>query len=641
MLSDRVLRENTLSVKEYITFLRLRKAYYDEYSNRVKSGTNATKPQYRNSLLDTLTSTAFLSFVRLGNNSVVVPSSIDALRSNDDISDTLDKILPYTEWFKEEKERRINDDGMIATREESLLMDYAWYYERMQSALVPSPFDDAEKKALYSTFSYPDEFIERLTVSTLQKHGAKTDEIAEFYISDASSKKARENAINALFLPLLKRNKLDIEDNIGPNGEVILKPILREDRSPDYIAAMKCFRKIRQDNAKVARLIHSVESLRRDNNNSQSTEDYMKSVGLLSPKFKYKELPDIFLTLATALSSFLRMIGLPEESIEKLCVLTRLDLSSPKNKKIVQATVNKYIGGKKPNGDNTAIPGALCGTKIPKEFTRRQTEIQKFVARFKAQNALRAQNGYKTPFSDDLILRCHDEAFLRELGMEEENIKKITKLYIPEGGLDDRSREILSKAIGGNAGVRTAKAFTAKAEVEVEDVDIDSSMIDIYRRLSKESGDSYKNFTYSQGDDKYAVGYSEGLLRALFRTDLLSEIKKTSPNFSALELTRKWIILLPTTSPLIDPNKLNVSKKDLLDGLEKDNSLKHTPADFVAAVFSMLVRSNSDWSSLSINQRIEFRRTMNETIKKELFGVYKTRDDIMRTFFSQTGKQTK
>ena len=633
MLSSVALRENTLTIKEYITFLRLRRAYYNEYEKRARK---VSDYDYGETMLKTLTSNAFLSFVDLGNNSVNVPSSINPSLSYREISDLLDSVLPFTEWFKEEKERRASDDGMIATRDESLLLDYAFYYERIESALVPSPFDDDEKKALYSTFSYPDEFFERLTVSLLQKHGAKTDEIAEFYISDASTKKARENAINTLFLPLLKRNKLDINDNIAPDGEVILKPILREDRSPDYIAAMKWFRKIRQDNAKVARLIHTVENLRRGSENGQSTEEYMKSVGLLSPKFQYKELPDIFLTLATALSSFLRMIGLPEESIEKLCVLNRLDLSSTKNKKIVQASVNKYIGGKKASENNKAIPGALCATKIPKEFTRRQTEIQKFVARFKTENAKRAQNGYKTPFSDDLILRCHDEKFLREIGMEEENIKRITKLYIPENGLDDRSREILSKAIGGNAGVRTAKAFTSKHEAEVEDVDVDSSMIDIYRRLSKESGDSYKNFTYSQCDDKYAVGYSVGLLRALFRTDLLNEIIRTSQNYSALDIARKWIILLPTNSPIIDPNKLNVSKKDILDGLEKDNSLKHTPADFIAAAFSMLVRSGCDWSNLTIKQRIEFRRTMNETIKKELFGAYKTRDNVMRTFFSKS-----
>ena len=632
MLSSVALRENTLTIKEYITFLRLRRAYYNEYEKRARK---VSDYDYGETMLKTLTSNAFLSFVDLGNNSVNVLSSINPSLSYREISDLLDSVLPFTEWFKEEKERRASDDGMIATRDESLLLDYAFYYERIESALVPSPFDDEEKKALYSTFSYPDEFFERLTVSLLQKHGAKTDEIAEFYISDASTKKARENAINTLFLPLLKRNKLDIEDNIAPDGEVILKPILREDRSPDYIAAMKLFRKIRQDNAKVARLIHTVENLRRGSENGQSTEEYMKSVGLLSPKFQYKELPDIFLTLATALSSFLRMIGLPEESIEKLRELNRLDLSSQKNKKIVQASVNKYIGGKKAS-ENKAIPGALCATKIPKEFTRRQTEIQKFVARFKTENAKRAQNGYKTPFSDDLILRCHDEKFLREIGMEEENIKRITKLYIPENGLDDRSREILSKAIGGNAGVRTAKAFTSKHETEVEDVDVDSSMVDIYRRLSKESGDSYKNFTYSQCDDKYAVGYSDGLLRALFRTDLLNEIIRTSQNYSALDIARKWIILLPTNSPIIDPNKLNVSKKDILDGLEKDNSLKHTPADFIAAAFSMLVRSGCEWSNLTIKQRIEFRRTMNETIKKELFGAYKTRDNVMRTFFSKS-----
>ena len=204
MLSSVALRENTLTIKEYITFLRLRRAYYNEYEKRARK---VSDYDYGETMLKTLTSNAFLSFVDLGNNSVNVPSSINPSLSYREISDLLDSVLPFTEWFKEEKERRASDDGMIATRDESLLLDYAFYYERIESALVPSPFDD-EKKALYSTFSYPDEFFERLTVSLLQKHGAKTDEIAEFYISDASTKKARENAINTLFLPLLKRNKL-------------------------------------------------------------------------------------------------------------------------------------------------------------------------------------------------------------------------------------------------------------------------------------------------------------------------------------------------------------------------------------------------------------------------------------------------
>lgn len=664
-MSDTVTKKSLnqfINAKQQITFLRLKKAYFKEHLEREKSQRDGKTPlPYSDAVMKAINSSDFLSWIGVDEKNIIALNPwrthiITAFWGNGDVeekkrivSNLIDNAVKPTQWYRAElykrehvqkKENGAFERTVAPFRDDSILMDFIWYYTYKESVRIPSPFDDEKQKEEYRKASYPPEFIERLSGKALEKNGATVKEINDFFNSNMATKEDREKAIETLLIPLAKRQGLSVDETISDKGEVLVEPIYREDGSADYSVAMKCFRKIRLENSKISGIIHSVEASREKTNNSTlsslSTEEYMKKLGVFSEKYVFKKLPDDFINLATSDETFLKSIGLPDESIKVLLSLPKLANANSKEINIIHATVSKYIGGRAASGNKKETVCALSSKKIPKEFSRRQTEMQKFIAEFKTQNSERAKSGYKKPFADEMILKCHNEEFLRKLGMPDDNIEKIMKLYIPASGLNDKLRDLFSKVIGGNNGIRSTEAYNEKTENDVVEVNENSSMIEIYKRLTKESGDTYKNFTYSQGDDKYAVGYSEGLLKALFRTDMLDEIKKASPkNASAMEITKKWITLLPTDSPIIAQNKLNVTKKDILSGLEKGNEDKTTNADFIAASFSMLVRSNCDWNNLSTHQRIEFRRTMNETIKENLFGEYKKSNEITKLFFKE------
>ena len=562
---------------------------------------------------------------------------------------------------------------------ESLLMDFAWYYENihlLDDVKIQATLDTYRKQKYAITLQteYPEEFIARISSTALKElYGATEAEIEAFSESPFSTPQEKRAAIEGLFLPLSARNGYDLSEMVDSDtGYVYERPVYNVDGRPDFVAAMRQLRHVRYLNARASASA------------SRSGIDAEAAYGRGYISYGRMYLTDDFTNLVLNDPNgpkFLAAIGVDLNApyyMDQNGTVTKTiggmlfsdeayNLKNVWNAEKDKRTVNEKTGklmesrrtesvknilmvciaGRRPNWEEKK-PGICsvvsCG-KISCEFAKRATEIDCFLEEFKRQNDYRKNSGWKAPFSDDFIIRCRDRGWLEKIGMPEENINKLLAFRMDENNLNDYMRRSFSNMLGGNMGIRSTKAYTG----EKDDIALtpSSSIPDIYRRLRKESGRCYQLSQRQSAADRYTYIYSDDLLEALFRTDILEKVRAESgfgdnPSYTQkTELAERWINALPEDSVLIDVTGLahpdvkgRVSKKSLIEGLKKENKDASSPSDYAAKIFSMLVHSdyrkgdNSYWTEkLKLGQRSTFAQAMN----RDMIGLFTSWGSVFKS----------
>lgn len=580
------------------------------------------------------------------------------------LSNLIDKAYSTSPWWKvikhnDEKNKQSKipyEDYVYAPQSpKALLMDFAWYYENLQTAgdrhvqeLMKAKDEKGERYCLIT--SYPDTFIARLKSNTLRDFGATEDEIKAFSEAPFSTEKERKEAIEKLLVPLCERNGLDLTTNFNrESGDIKLKAIFPMKPEPDeseedfenriaglrnydgeavdFVAAMKHFRNVKQSWSVVSGIAYkSGVSVKEAINRG-----YASKAAVLS---------DDFVNLAVNKpysKDFLEEIGAPESKIGNIL--------SYKGKPITEKgreAVLFGIGGKKKTEKNkTGEPTVLSAVKIQFEFSNRGSEITKFMESFKAQNEdrmkARKAGRQMLPFSDDILIKSYDREWLEKLGLPAANIDAILKFRMDPNNLNDYARQNFSNMIaGGKNGLHNAEAKKGKRLY----VDKDSSLPDIYKALKQAKGDCYAASQRTSAEDRYTYIYPDGLLEALFRTDILEDIRRKLGNAGTRTITEEWIKALPDDYLFFNENQLGprpegerpiyggFNRERLLGALDVKNENATTKADYIVKIFSMLVMSNyhkgntSYWKStgeegektLNLGQRTTFARVLNQEV---------------------------
>lgn len=586
------------------------------------------------------------------------------------LSNLIDKAYSSSPWWKiiknnDEKNKQTRvayEDYVYAPQSpKALLMDFAWYYENLQTAedqhvqgLMKAKDEKNEKYPLVT--AYPDTFIARLKSNTLRDFGASEEEIKTFSEAPFSSVKEQKSAIEKLMVPLCNRNGLDLTDVCNKeSGDIKLKSIFptkpEHDESEedfnnrisrlrnydgeivDFVAAMKHFRNVKQSWSVVAGIAYKsgvsvTEAINRG---------YASKSAVLS---------DDFVNLAVNKpysKDFLEEIGVSESQIKSILG----NKGKPITEKVRGAVLFGIGGKKKTEKNKEGEPTVLSAIKIQFEFSNRGSEITKFMESFKAQNEARMKarrEGRQMPsFSDDILIKAYNREWLEKIGLPEANIDAILKFRMDPNNLNDYARQNFSNMIaGGKNGLHNAEAKKGKRI----HVDKDSSLPDIYKAIKQASGDCYAASQRISAEDRYTYIYPDGLLEALFRTDILEDIRKTHKGAGNRIITEEWLRALPDDYLFFNDEQLGRRKEDepqiyggfdrdrLIAALDIKNEDASTKADYIVKVFSMLVMSNyhkgdtSYWKGtgkegekpLNLGQRTTFARVIN----KEILSLFKS-----------------
>lgn len=580
------------------------------------------------------------------------------------LSNLIDKAYSSSSWWAAIKNRgerkklslKSYEDYVFAPQSpKALLMDFAWYYENLQTAadpVVQTKMSGKEVKgeAYCLIKSYPDSFIVRLKSLALKSFGATEDELRTFSNAPFSTEEEQKEAVENLMVPLCRRNGIDLEDRIDrETGKIKSKSIFPTKPEPgeaeedyekriaglknydgeivDFVAAMRHFRFVKQSRSVASCIAFKAgvsvqEAIKRG---------YATKAAILS---------DDFVNLAVNKPysrDFLEAIGVEEERIKKILVNKGSAVTEA-----VRSSILFGIGGKKKTDNNKeGEPAVLSSIKIQFEFSNRSSEIARYINEFKKQNDnrmnIRSKGGQMPPFTDDILIKAYNREWLEKIGLPAENINAILKFRMDPNNLNDYARQNFSNMIAGaKNGLHNAEAKKGKRVY----VDKDSSLPDIYKALKQAKGDCFAASQRTSAEDRYTYIYPDGLLEALFRTDILEDVRRNIGKAGTRATTEAWINALPDDYLFFNPDQLgprpvdklqlygSFDRKRLIAALGVKNEEAKTKADYIAKIFNMLVMSHyhkgdpSYWKStgkegekpLNLGQRTTFARVINQEV---------------------------
>ena len=567
------------------------------------------------------------------------------------VSYLIDKSYSDTSWWRAINSQQEKNTGVTLSEAfadynvapptiTGLFMDYAWYRENLMTRRDPKCAKtikgyEYQKYEVRLLDTYPETFIACLSERNLSKLGATEDEIKAFQSADVSSPAKLVASVDALMMPLAKRRGYDFTTKYDGEGRYVQKPLYTTDengvKKPDYVAAMKYYRYIKANNAKVYRL-----KMNAITNSGCKTEAEAIEKRYLSPNWKENLIypSNEFLEIAFT-EDFLKAVGVPDNGRD--AVMSQADnwkSSDFNSRKDAVSCLMKNLGGSKA----PLIPAVRSALTMSLEFGSHSTPEERFIEEFKRQNNIRKESHWQKPFSDKFILACRNRHNLERIGMPAESIEAIMNFELDENNLTPLARKSFSNLLGGNDGIRKSQTWRDSQSPNSIDnyqatVSKNSSMKEIYSAIIAESSGCYQlSQREANADDHYAYVYSDNLLEALFRTDVLAEVVKDPSWTDERSLTTLWIKSLPDDCVLCDPKCLDCSKEALLAALKIENGTEKTKIDYVAKVFSMLVRSgyqkgNPDyWKRLNKGQRAAFAMAINRDVK-EMFQSWANRSE--------------